>query len=104
MLSTDCSLICLGSAGVCYVEALGFLPMTRCTDDPMTRLRTRPKCRIVVRGLYELRSWRSDPAICQLLLFSEAVFSSFIHYLSIDCIELLTIKRRLCIDLRFLFA
>src|SRR5436309_2843457 len=42
--------------------------MTRCTDDPMTRLRTRPKCRIVVSGLYELRSWRSDPANCHLLI------------------------------------
>src|SRR5437016_1662576 len=32
-----------------------------------TRLHTRPKCRIVVSGLYELRSWRSDPANCQLI-------------------------------------
>src|SRR5437588_13106477 len=67
---TDCSLICLESADVCDIEALGFLPMTRCTDDPMARLHTRPKCQIVVSGLYELRSRRSDPANCHLLIAS----------------------------------
>ena len=46
---------------ICYIEALGFLPMTRCTDDPIAYMTEMPGSKSA--AFNKLRSQRRDPLI-----------------------------------------